>query len=101
MLQATRLLVFETCADGIFDGRAAMLRLIDASGIGFGFFLPGIALGLLPASRSGRLANGLSVGQNTTKPISDNGSVSTACYQHDRNRQRGEYRYGASESTSV
>ncbi len=45
------------------------LNLIHASRVGFNFLLPSIALGLLPASCSGSLSDGLSIGQNAPEPF--------------------------------
>ena len=69
VLQPASLFIFEEHADRIFDGRTTGLRLINASGVGLGFLLAGVSFRLLPASSAGRLADGLSIGQDAPEPF--------------------------------
>lgn len=69
MLQTPRLLIFETCADGIFHRGPPNLDLIDASGVGLGFLLAGVSFRLLPASCAGRLADRFAIRQDTSEPF--------------------------------
>ena len=68
-LQPTSLFVLQEHANRIFDSRTTGLHLIDAGRIRLGFLLTGVSLDLFPASRSGRLTNGFSIGQDATEPF--------------------------------
>jgi hypothetical protein len=98
--QATRLLILQAHENSLFDGLTSRLHLIGAGGIGLDLLLPGVSLGLLPASRSGRLADDPTIGQNTTEPFWTTTAPPLRVCRRDHNRRNGGCRCGAWELTS-